>query len=452
MSSDFALFDAAVAASKRYAVAARTGPVGPNEHELAALGVFGDVSVDAPIGAERALDLLDTIGSPATMRSTGGRYFGFVNGGVTDEARAASLLAGAWDQNAALPAMSPAASAIDAAAAEMIVDVLGLPDTATASFCGGATIANITAIVAARDALLERAGWDVHERGLIGAPAIKVILSEEAHVSVHKALRVAGFGQQQVTVVAADGAGRLDATQLPNIDGPTLVLAQAGNVNTGHSDPFDAIIDQVGGPDTWVHVDGAFGLWANAVPNRQVHVAGVRRADSWAADGHKWLNVPYDCGVVICADGRHLRRSMRMDAAYVPDGGEARSLMNMGLQMSQAARAIPVWAVLAARGRAGVADLIEHSCRCAERFGHGLVAAGAELLAPVVINQALVAFGDDATTDRVVDQVQQSGICWMGATTWQGRRAMRISVSDHSTTFDDVDRSIEAVVHAWNRK
>ncbi len=449
MSADSELFDVAVAASKHYSATARTGPVGPDEHQVEALKAFGAVSVDKPIGAEAAIDLLDTVGSPATMRSTGGRYFGFVNGGVTGEARAAAILAGAWDQNAALPAMSPTASAIDAAAAEMIVDVLGLPSTATAAFCGGATVANITAIVTARDALLERADWDVHDRGLAGAPKIQVVISEEAHVSVHKALRVAGFGQQQVSVVAADHAGRLDASQLPNVDGPTLVLAQAGNVNTGHSDPFDAIMDRLGGPDTWMHVDGAFGLWANAVPQRQVHVAGVERADSWATDGHKWLNVPYDCGVVICADGRHLRRSMRMDAAYVPDGGEARSLMNMGLQMSQAARAVPVWTVLASRGRSGVREIIEHSCRCAERFGDALVAAGAELLAPVVINQALVAFGDDATTDRVVERVQESGTCWMGATTWQGRRAMRISVSDLSTTFDDVDRSIETVLLAW---
>ena len=362
------LLDAAYAASKRYAAEARTDRLGPTPEQLDALGAFADVSVDAPIGAAAALDLLDTVGSPATMRSTGGRYFGFVNGGTTAEARAAAILAGAWDQNAALPAMSPAAAAIDAAAAEMIVDVLGLPATATAAFCGGATVANITAIVAARDALLERAGWDIHEQGLLGAPQIRVVISDEAHVSVHKALRIAGFGQQQVTVVPADHAGRLDATKLPTVDGPTLVLAQAGNVNTGHSDPFDAIVDELGGPDTWVHVDGAFGLWANAVPGRQVHVAGVDRADSWATDGHKWLNVPYDCGVAIFADGRHLRRSMRMDAAYVPDGGEARSLMNMGLQMSQAARGVPVWAVLAARGRAGVAELIEHTCRCVERL------------------------------------------------------------------------------------
>jgi glutamate/tyrosine decarboxylase-like PLP-dependent enzyme len=446
---DSELFDAAVAASKRYAADAHDGPVGPNQAQLDALDAFADISVDAPIGAHAALELLDRVGSPATMRSTGGRYFGFVNGGTTEEARAAALLAGAWDQNAALPAMSPAASALDAAAADMIVDVLGLPRTATAAFCGGATVANITAIVTARDALLERVGWDIHEQGLIGAPEVRVLISEEAHISVHKALRVAGFGQQQVTVIAADGAGRLDASQLPSVSGPTLVLAQAGNVNTGHSAPFNEIIDAVGGPNAWVHVDGAFGLWANAVPARQVHVAGVERADSWATDGHKWLNVPYDCGVVICADGDQLRRSMRMDAAYVPDGGEARTLMSMGLQMSQAARGVPVWAVLATRGRSGVAELIEHSCRCAERFGETLAAAGAEVLASVVLNQALVAFGDDATTDRVVEAVQASGVCWMGATTWQGRRAMRISVSDLSTTFDDVDRSVAAVIDAW---
>lgn len=421
----------------------------PTPEAIDALSRFGAVDIDAPIGAGAALDMLDALGSPATMRSTGGRYFGFVNGGVTPEALAASTLAGAWDQNTALPTMSPAAAAIDEAASRMIVDALGLPATATATFCAGATIANITAIVTARDSLLARQGWDIHEQGLIGAPEITVIISAEAHVSVHKALRVAGFGQSQVVVVPSDSWGRLDVTKLPAVDGPTLVLLQAGNVNTGHSDQFDLIIDHVASPDTWVHVDGAFGLWANAAPNRQRWVQGVDRADSWATDGHKWLNAPYDCGVVICADGSTLRHSMRMDAAYVPTGEDERSLMNLGLQMSQSARAVPVWAILAGQGRAQIAGNIEHCCACAERFAAQLTQAGASVIAPVALNQVLVTFGDDATTDRVVDAVQLDGVCWMGATTWQGRRAMRISVSSFATTFDDVDASVASIRSAW---
>lgn len=442
------LLDAAVAAAHRY-ISSTEHRASPTPEAIERLTNFASVDIDEPIGVDAAIEMLDRFGSPATMRSTGGRYFGFVNGGVTPEALAASTLVGAWDQNVALPAMSPAASAIDAAAATMIVDALGLPHTATAAFCAGATIANITAIVTARDALLERNGWDIHELGLVGAPAITVVISAEAHVSVHKALRVAGFGQQQVIVVPSDPWGRLDVDQLPAVVGPTLVLLQAGNVNTGHSDQFDVIIDHFADADSWVHVDGAFGLWANAVPNRQPFVAGVERADSWATDGHKWLNAPYDCGVVICADGAALRHSMRMDAAYVPTGEDERSLMNLGLQMSQAARAVPVWTILAARGRDEIADSIERCCACAERFADRLTAAGATVLTPVAINQVLVVFDDDATTDRVVDSVQDDGICWMGATTWQGQRAMRISVSSFVTTFDDVDASVESILRAW---
>ncbi|MEM7095708.1 MAG: pyridoxal-dependent decarboxylase [Actinomycetota bacterium] len=445
------VFDQAVDIARNYVESVRDQPVGPTPDQIAALEAFGSVSIDAPIEPDEAIQMLDALGSPATMRSTGGRYFGFVNGGTVEVARAAAIVAGAWDQNAALSTMSPTAAAIDTAAAEMIVDALGLPSSATATFCGGATVANITGIVTARDALLGSAGWDVHADGLAGAPPIRVVISEEAHVSVHKALRIAGFGQRDVVVVPADANGAMDAAQLPEPAGLTLVLAQAGNVNTGHSDPFEAIVDRLGGPETWVHVDGAFGLWANAAPARRSSVRGVERADSWATDGHKWLNVPYDCGVLVVADGRHLRHSMRMDAAYVPSGDDERSLMNLGLQMSQAARGVPVWSVLATSGRDGVADSIEHSCRCAERFAEGLLAMGAEVLAPVVINQALVAFGDDQTTDDVVARVQAAGVCWMGATTWQGRRAMRISVSDLSTTFDDVDAALASIERCWIR-
>ena len=297
--------------------------------------------------------------------------------------------------------------------------------------------------------MLERCGWSVHEKGLVGSPPITVVTSDEAHVSVVKALRVAGIGEQQIQRVPCDVYGRMKPDLVPSTDGPTLVLLQAGNVNTGHSDPFRAVIERLDRDRSWVHVDGAFGLWANAVPERRSTVDGVELADSWATDAHKWLNSPYDCGVVICADGRYLRRSMRMDAAYVPGEDEERALMNLGLQMSQAARAVPVFAILAARGRAGIADAIEHTCRCAERFADELREAGAEVLVPVALNQALVAFDGGALTDAVVERVQQDGRCWMGATTWQGHRAMRISVSDLSTSFDDVDVSVAAILEIW---
>ncbi len=443
------LLRAATEISVRYIEQDRTARLSVGDSELAALDGFGTIDADNPIAPAAALAMIDHLGSPATMRQSSGRYFGFVNGGVTPIGLAASVIAGAWDQNAALPIMSPAATAIDAAAADLIVDVLALPHESVASFCGGATIANITGIVTGRDHVLQQAGWDVHTKGLAGSPPLAVVLSEEAHVSVLKTLRVAGIGSDAVHRVPADSFGRLDATQMPTLDGPALVILQAGNVNTGHSDPFRAIIESLTPQQraqTWVHVDGAFGLWANATPNRRQHVDGVDLADSWATDAHKWLNAPYDCGVVVCRHPAALRHSMAMNAAYVETNDDTRSLMNLGLQMSQAARAVPVWAILASEGRVGVADAIERTCLAAERFAATLVDAGVELLTPVVLNQALMAFGDDATTDAVIAAVQADGTCWVGGTTWQGRRAMRISVSDIGTTFDDVDVAAAAIL------
>jgi glutamate/tyrosine decarboxylase-like PLP-dependent enzyme len=283
---------------------------------------------------------------------------------------------------------------------------------------------------------------------MAGSPPITVVVGDEVHASALKALRLAGFGRDQLVRVATDGCGRIRADAWPETTGPTLVLLQAGNVNTGHSDPFAEIVPRLDRDRTWVHVDGAFGLWAAAAPRRRHTVAGVELADSWATDAHKWLNVPYDCGIVICRDGAACSRSMSVTAAYVPAAEAGRSAMNLGIQMSQAARAIPVWATLANLGRAGIAALVERTCERAERMAALLSAAGVEILAPVVLNQVLAAFGDDATTDAVIAAVQRDGTCWMGGTEWHGRRAMRISVSDSSTTPDDIARSAEAVLRA----
>ena len=447
------LLQAATEAATRYIETERSSRVSPTADSLQALDQLATATLDSPLPAAEVVAMLDQVGSPAAIRSTGGRYFGFVNGGVTPAALGASVLATTWDQNGALPVMSPIVGALDALAADMIVDVLGLPTESIASFCGGATLANVTGIVTGRDHLLHKAGWDVHTQGLAGAPPLHVIASAEAHVSVLKTLRVAGIGSDSVTFVPTDEFGRLKADELPEVSGPTLVILQAGNVNTGHSDPFRAIIDQLrSGPDAsnmWVHVDGAFGLWANATPNRRHHVDGVDLADSWATDGHKWLNAPYDSGVVICRHPKSLKRSMAMDAAYVETPDDERAPMNLGLQMSQRARAIPVWAILASEGRAGIAETIEQSCQHAEHFAELLSAAGIRVLAPPVLNQTLVRFDDDTTTDAVVVATQADGVCWVGATTWQGQRAMRISVSDTSTTSADVEAAAESIVRCW---
>ncbi len=435
--------------ARAYLDSTRDVRVAPPPVAVDGLAEFDHRLPDGPTPGAATIEHLDRFGSPATVHTNGGRYFGFVNGGTSPVGLAAATIAGAWDQNAALPVMSPVAARLDEIASRWIVDLLGLPETATASFCAGASVANLTAIVTGRDAVLRRVGWDPAERGLAGAPQVAVVASEEIHTSVRKALRVAGIGTDAILPIPTDLFGRARADAVPVTEGPTLVLLQAGNVNTGYSDPFAEIVDGLDRERCWVHVDGAFGLWANAAPERRRFVSGVELADSWAVDGHKWLNTPYDCGVTVVAHAADLEASMAMDAAYAA-AGEGRSPMNLGLQMSQAARAVPVWAILASLGRSGVAELVERCCVHAERFGLLLEAGGAEVLAPPVLNQVLVAFGDDDTTDRVVLGVQGEGTCWMGATTWKGRRAMRISVSDMSTTETDVDRSAAAVLQVWD--
>ncbi|MFN0029969.1 MAG: pyridoxal phosphate-dependent decarboxylase family protein [Acidimicrobiales bacterium] len=423
--------------------------VGPDKVALANLGEFSDELPEQPTAPMEVLDLLDRLGSAATMASNGGRYFGFVNGGTDPAAQAAAIMVGAWDQNGATPVMSPIAARLDELAARWVCSLLGLPDAATATFCGGATIANITGIVAGRDALLHRLGWSVDEDGLRGAPPLRVITGEETHISVLKALRVLGFGRADITAVPTDGYGRVRADQIGVIDDHTLLVLQAGNVNTGHSDPFELIMDRVAGTGAWVHVDGAFGLWAAAAPGRAAQLRGVEQADSWATDGHKWLNLPYDCGIALCARAEDLRRALATDAAYVGNGDEDRVAMHLGLQMSQRARGVEVWAMLASRGSNGVAALVERCCALAELAARRFEELGAKVLVPVALNQVLIHFGDDATTDAVIDAAQREGTCWAGATTWQGQRAMRFSVSDEATTDVAIEVSVAAIGRCW---
>jgi glutamate/tyrosine decarboxylase-like PLP-dependent enzyme len=396
------------------------------------------------------LALLDEVGSAAAVDVTHGRYFGFVIGGTDPAATGAAALAGAWDQNVATPVMSPVGTHLDAIASRWVVELLGLPSEASATFCAGATVANLTCVLAARDALLHRAGWDTRTKGLAGAPALRVLTSEEVHVSALKALHMAGIGTDAVTFVPTDGAGRVRADAFPDVDDRTIVLLQAGNVNTGHSDPFAEIIPRARAAGAWVHIDGAFGLWAAASQQRRALVAGVEQADSWATDAHKWLNAPYDSGIAICAREEDLRRSFAADAAYLL-GESGRVLMHLGVQMSQRARGVEAWAIIASRGRSGIAEIVDTCCDLAQELAALLEAQGARLLAPVVLNQALVHFTDDATTDQVIAAVQRDGTCWAGGTTWQGQRAMRISVSDVATTPDDIAESAHAILRCWKQ-
>lgn len=432
-----------------YIAGAAQRSVSPPPEALAALPRFDGPLPEDGIDPSDVLALLDEVGSPATMVSTGGRYFGFVNGGALPAAVAAHVLATAWDQNVALPAMSPVGAMIDAVAARWVTELVDLPEHSVAAFCSGASVANLICIIAARDAVLAAHGWDAQRRGLVGAPPVDIVAGTETHVSVIKALGAVGLGRDSVTWVPTDRYGRIDAGAVAAAisDRPTIVLSQAGNVDTGYSDPFRSIAEACNGR-AWLHVDGAFGLWAAASPARSHLVDGVALADSWSTDGHKWPNLPYDCGVAICARGEDLRRAMAADAAYL--GEEAgRAPMHLGLQMSQRLRAVDMYAAIATLGRRGIAALVDRLCDRAAEFAARLAAGGAEILVPPVLNQVLVAFGDDAVTDAVVAAVQSGGVLWAGGTTWYGRRAMRLSVSSWATTADDVIVASDAILRTW---
>jgi glutamate/tyrosine decarboxylase-like PLP-dependent enzyme len=389
---------------------------------------------------------LDEAGSPATVASAGGRYFGFVIGGSLPASLATNWLAGAWDQMAGMATSSPVAAKLETVALRWLLDVLRLPAEAGAGFVSGATMANFSGLAAARHALLRQAGWDVEADGLFGAPPITVLVGEEVHVSLLKALSLAGLGRERVERVAVDDQGRMRADRLPAISGPTIVCIQAGNVNSGAFDPAAEICRIAHDAGAWVHVDGAFGLWAAASPALAHLAAGVGDADSWATDAHKWLNVPYDCGLVFCRRPEQLRAALSHNPAAYLVGGDLREPMEYTPEMSRRARGVEVWAALRSLGRQGLAEMVERCCRHATRFAEGLAAAGYEILNDVQLNQVLVSFGEPVRTQQVIQAIQQDGACWFGGTIWQGRTAMRISVSSWATTGADVERCLEAMV------
>jgi len=429
----------------RYLGDLQTRRVSPSPSSLDGLKQFFTPLQDQPLDALKVLEELDSIGSPATVASAGGRYFGFVVGGSLPAALAANILAGAWDQNAVLEVSSPVGAALEKVCRDWLTSVLGLPSGAEVGFVSGATMANFTGLAAARHALLESQGWDVETRGLFGAPPITVIVGNEVHVSLLKALSMLGLGRERVLRVPVDGQGRIIPGQVPRIDGPTIVCIQAGNVNTGAFDPANEICSRLHTTGAWVHVDGAFGLWAAASPSRRHLVKGVEMADSWATDAHKWLNVPYDSGLVFVRDKRNLNAAMSTSAAYLIEG-DTRDPHRFVPEMSRRARAIEIWAALRSLGREGLADLVDRSCDHARRMAGALEVAGYQVLNEVVLNQVLVSFSSPETTRRVIAGIHQDGTCWCGGTEWHGHAAMRISVSSWATTDRDIDRSLEAII------
>jgi len=419
--------------------------VAPSVEAVERLALLDEPLPEHPTDPRIVLRTLDEIGSPATVASAGGRYFGFVTGGALPAALTANLMAGVWDQNAGYRIQSPVAARVEDVCLKWLREVFGLPAGAGCGFVTGATMANFAALAAARRSVLLKSGWNVEEDGLIGAPPVRVVVGDEVHVSVLKALSLLGLGRSRVERVPVDTQGRMRADALPNLSGATIVCIQAGNVNTGAFDPAREVCAAARDAGAWVHVDGAFGLWAAASPRLAHLSAGFADADSWATDTHKWLNAPYDSGIAFVRESEHLRAAMTVGAAYLIAGAE-REPCQYTPDMSRRARGLEIWAALRSLGRAGLADIIERCCRHAARFAEGLRAAGYEILNDVVLNQVLVSFGDDATTRRVIEAIQTDGTCWCGGTVWQGRAAMRVSVSSWATTEDDVESSLDAII------
>jgi glutamate/tyrosine decarboxylase-like PLP-dependent enzyme len=417
----------------------------PTSAALSALARFREPFPDLPSRAVNVIRMLDEIGSPATVATTGGRYFGFVIGATLPGSLAASRLVASWDQNCAFRVMSPVVAEIEEVVLRWVCEIFGLPPDCGGGIVTCATAANFTALAAARNALLARSGWNVADDGLFGAPPIDVVVGEEVHASVSKALSLASLGQKRVTIVAADSQGRMRPDKLPKLRRNSLVCIQAGNVNTGSFDPAAEVCRRAHDSEAWVHVDGAFGLWAAASPKYRHLVSGFEQAESWATDAHKWPNVNYDCGIVLVRDAQALRQAMTISAAYLQPG-LLREPANQTPEASRRARAVELWAGLKSLGKQGLAEIIERTCAHAQSFASGLREAGYEVLNDVVINQVLVSFGSAEVTNEVMRRVQEDGTCWCGGTVWQGKTAMRISVSSWATTVEDVEESLAAII------
>lgn len=418
----------------------------PSKEAIAALHAFDEPLPQQGLPAEATLALLDDIGSPATTASNGPRYFGFVIGASLPVAAAAERLMLAWDQCASTFDNSPVADQLERIAGHWVLDALDLPRDSAVGFGTSATACTLGALAAARRALLARQGWDFDRQGLNGAPEIKVVVSELVHITVKKALRILGFGLDRIIHAPVNAHGQIDASRLPSLDDRTILCLQAGEVNSGEFDPFMRLVPRAKDAGAWVHVDGAFGLWARASSLKAL-TEGIEQADSWTTDAHKWLNVPYDCAMAICRDAQALAGAMNSDAVYSSASADAQK--NLTLEFSRRARGIPVWAALRSLGRSGIAELVERHCAQARSIGDGLAQAGFEVLNRVVLNQVLFRCETDAQTHAVREAVQTSGEAWFGGTLWQGRPALRISVSSWRTRDHDVQALMRLLTNLY---
>lgn len=440
--------------AEKYISQLPTRPVRAQASREELVALLGGALMEQGEEPERTIDVLARAGEQGTMGSAGPRYFGFVMGGSLPVTVASDWLTTTWDQNSGLYATSPIASVVEDVAAEWLLDLFGLPRTASVGFVTGCQMANFTGLAAGRNHVLQQAGWNVEEDGLTGAPPINIVVSDEAHVTIFAGLRMLGLGSRNVKRIATDDQGRMRAELLqellPTLSGLTIICAQAGNVNTGSFDPISQIAELARAFGAWLHVDGAFGLWAAASPGLQELLKGIELADSWATDGHKWLNVPYDSGISICAHPEAHRAAMGSSAAYLITADAARDPYLYTPEFSRRARGVNVYAALRSLGRSGVRELVERCCAHAGLFAELLARdPRVKILNDVVLNQVLVRFGDDDELTRaVITRVQDEGTCWLSGTTWHEMAAMRISVSNWSTTIEDVEMSAKAILEA----
>ena len=418
-------------------------------HEL-----FDRAVPDRPADPADVVEELAAVGEQGVMAIGSGRWYGFVAGGAVPSSLAADWLVSAWDQNTGLAEPTPATSALEAVTGRWVLELLGLPPDSSFAFVTGCQMAHVTCLAAARQSVYRRAGWDLPQRGLAGAPPLRVVLGGKRHVTIKRALRLLGIGESQEVVLPADSEGRMATEQLgAALDGstPTIVCAQAGEVNTGAFDDLEAIVELAARAGAWVHVDGAFGLWAAASPALAHLVAGYERADSWATDGHKWLNVPFDCGIALCAHRDDHEAAMEYAAPYlaVSESHVARDPMGYSPEFSRRARAVPVWAAIRELGREGITALVDRCCAHARAIAEGLAALpGCEIVNEVVLNQVLFRFEDDVRTQAILAAVQEEGEAWMSPTTWDGRFTIRISVVGWRTSERDVERTVAAFARA----
>ncbi|MEM8793739.1 MAG: aminotransferase class V-fold PLP-dependent enzyme [Pseudomonadota bacterium] len=437
------LFRRAIGHGLSYLAMVDQRPVFPTEEALSGLDGFDTSLPEGPMDPADVIDKLHRLGAPATVAQMGGRYFGFVNGGAVPAGLAARLMADFWDQNAALDVMSPVAAKLEAVAEEWLRELFGLPEGTVAGFVSGTSLAIVAGLAAGRWRIAQRAGWDINAKGLNGAPPIRVITSRHAHGTVLKAVALLGLGTANIEYVDVDDQGRMRADLMPDLDDRCLVIAQAGNVNSGSFDPIGAICARANAAGARVHVDGAFGLWARAAAGLAYLTEGMERAQSFSVDGHKTLNTPYDSGIVLSTDREALVNALQASGSYILYG-EARDGMLTTPEMSRRARGIEIWAILAALGRAGVDELIQGLHERAVQMSEELRAAGFEVLNDVVFNQVMIAEEDDAATDALIEAIQREGTCWVGGSTWFSRKVIRVSVCSWMTTAEDVTRTVGA--------